>query len=33
MAEEIKKENLEEAAPEAVETEPAEKTDGKAKKK
>ena len=33
MAEEIKKENTEEAAPEAAETEPAEKTDGKAKKK
>ena len=33
MAEEIKKENTEEAAPEAAETEPAEKNDGKAKKK
>mgnify|MGYP004471009027 FL=1 len=33
MAEEIKKENTEEAAPEAAETELAEKTDGKAKKK
>lgn len=33
MAEEIKKENTEEAAPEAPETEPAEKNDGKAKKK
>lgn len=33
MAEEIKKENIEEAAPEAAETEPAEKNDGKAKKK
>ena len=33
MAEEIKKENTEEAAPEAAETEPAEKIDGKAKKK
>ena len=33
MAEEIKKENPEEAAPEAAETEPAEKNDGKAKKK
>ena len=31
MAEEIKKENTEEAAPEAAETEPAEKTDGKKK--
>lgn len=33
MAEEIKKENTEGAAPEAAETEPAEKNDGKAKKK
>lgn len=33
MAEEIKKENTEEAAPEAAENEPAEKNDGKAKKK
>lgn len=33
MAEEIKKENTEEAAREAAETEPAEKNDGKAKKK
>lgn len=33
MAEEIKKENTEEAAPEAAEIEPAEKNDGKAKKK
>lgn len=33
MAEEIKKENTEEAAPEAAETEPTEKNDGKAKRR